>query len=348
MALATSSWIRDSLRAAWLLTCLMVYDIAASRAWEGGFLLRLAQYGQTYLPFLVLSPWVFRTTRAYRLDQRPRARALGAQLLALVLFVATFFTLRGLLSALFGWIPLAKAFGERTGYWIHLGWLVFVLLTAFAHLQVFQAEARERALREARLETQLAQARLQSLMAQIQPHFLFNTHSAISALMSSDPTTARRMLNLLSEFLRRSLQERSVQVVPLRKELEFTGQYLEIQQLRFADRLTLHQDLEEAVLDWPVPQLCLQPLVENAFKHGLGPKPGPGQLEILARREGALLCLEVLDDGVGPKGGTGGTGLRNLQERLAQLYGGAATLQWGARSGGGFRVTLRLPLEGRP
>ncbi|HVG44672.1 MAG TPA: histidine kinase, partial [Longimicrobium sp.] len=175
----------------------------------------------------------------------------------------------------------------------------------------------------ARLQAQLAEARLAALRSQLDPHFLFNTLNAVSALVERDPRGVRRMIARLSELLRHSLEGAGEPVVTLRQELDFVGRYLEIMRIRFQGSLEVETRVDEAALDALVPNLILQPLVENAARHGVGRLRGTGRIEIGARREGGRVVLTVRDNGPGMDGGAPareGVGLSNTRERLAQLY----------------------------
>src|SRR5262249_33214524 len=149
------------------------------------------------------------------------------------------------------------------------------------------------------LESQLTQAQLQVLRMQLQPHFLFNTLNAISALMHQDVELADQMLARLADLLRSTLETSGTQEVPLKQELEFVELYLEIEQARFGPRLVVSQDAEAETMDAFVPNLILQPLVENAIRHGIAPRPENGHIEIRTRRVGDLLQVQVIDDGPG-------------------------------------------------
>ena len=222
-------------------------------------------------------------------------------------------------------------------------WVVLVVLRGMESTH----RLREERLRRAELETQLAQSQLHALRTQIQPHFLFNTLNAISALALAEPMQARKMIARLSNLLRLTLEEQHVQLLPLARELEFVRHYLEIQRARFRDRLHTHFDVADEALRAEVPCMILQPLVENALHHGLLTKVSRGNLRILARREGAQLRLSVEDDGLGlPSGGiVEGVGLGNTRARLEKLFGGAASLQMQALASGGTRVDLRVPFQ---
>lgn len=222
-------------------------------------------------------------------------------------------------------------------------WVVLVVLRGMESTR----RLREERLRGAELEAQLAQSQLQALRTQIQPHFLFNTLNAISALALAEPMQARKMIARLSNLLRLTLEEQHVQLLPLSRELEFVRHYLEIQRARFRDRLETHFDVADEALRAEVPCMILQPLVENALHHGLLAKVSRGSLRILAHREGVHLRLSVEDDGLGlpPGGFVEGMGLGNTRARLEKLFSGAASLQIRAREGGGTRVDLRVPFQ---
>lgn len=230
-------------------------------------------------------------------------------------------------------------------YRFHLGWLTYwILLAALRGLET-RRRLRDERLRSAELETQLVQSQLQTLRMQLQPHFLFNTLNAISALALSDPMQARLMIARLSDFLRLTLEERHAQQVPLARELQLLDCYLGVQQVRFQDRLTVRMDVAADTARAAVPAMILQPLVENALRHGLLDKPGPGILHIATRRDGDELQLRVDDDGLGlpQPAPSEGLGLGTTRARLRALFGEAARLELSRRPAGGTRAELRLP-----
>jgi two-component system, LytTR family, sensor kinase len=230
---------------------------------------------------------------------------------------------------------------------LHLAILTYwVVLVVMRGLESTRRLGEER-FRRAELEAQLAQSQLQALRTQIQPHFLFNTLNAISALVLAEPMQARKMIARLSNLLRLTLEEHHLQLLPLARELEFVRYYLEIQQARFRDRLDTHFDVAEDALRAEVPCMILQPLVENALQHGLLAKVSSGNLRIEARCEGRHLRLAVEDDGLGlPAGGfVEGVGLGNTRARLEKIFGGAASLHMQALESGGTRVELRVPFQ---
>ena len=232
-------------------------------------------------------------------------------------------------------------------YSFHLAVLTYWVILAVLRGMDSRRRLRDEQLRNVLLESQLAQAQLQALRMQLQPHFLFNTLNAISALALSDPLQARLMIARLSDFLRLTLEERHAPQVPLARELEFLRCYLDIQQVRFRDRLNTEIDVADDTLAAAVPNLILQPLVENALRHGLLAKAEPGSLQVVGQRDGDELVLRVDDDGLGlsPDGTSEGIGLTNTRARLAMLFGGDARLELQRRDGGGTRVELRLPFR---
>ena len=227
--------------------------------------------------------------------------------------------------------------------WVPLYWML--LLGAYA-LELSD-RARRRGLEAAHLETQLVQAQLQALKMQLNPHFLFNTLNAIAALTGDDPKAGQRMMAKLGQFLRRVLDHSDVQQVTLAQEIQFTALYLEIEQIRFCDRLTLDYQLDPKALPGLVPSLLLQPLVENAVRHGLAPSAGGGTIRIQAAQRGGRLLLTVQDNGPGAATAAPsarGVGLRNSEARLRTLYGAAGyalTIQTAPAQG--FTVHLDLP-----
>jgi two-component system LytT family sensor kinase len=209
---------------------------------------------------------------------------------------------------------------------------------AFLRAQQQQAHA-------ARLQTQLAEARLDALRMQVNPHFLFNTLHAISALVERNPAGVRKMIARLSELLRHTTDSHATQEVPLRDELDLLRRYLEIMEIRFQGRLTIDQRIDPAATDALVPNLILQPIVENALEHGVSRARGEGRVEIAAERRGDELVLTVRDNGPGLDESTGsGVGLTNTRTRLAELYGERAKLDLAPAAGGeGTIARITLP-----
>jgi two-component system LytT family sensor kinase len=210
---------------------------------------------------------------------------------------------------------------------------------------------REGELRTALLAGQLSEARLGALRSQLQPHFLFNSLNAITVLVRDGETrTAARMLELLSDVLRRVLKGEAKHEVELREELEVLRSYLAIEQVRFPDRLRVRFDVDDALLTAAVPSFVLQPLVENALRHGIPKSASAGRLDVIARRSDGHLELQVSDDGPGLPPAwslpdSAGLGLSNTAARIATLYGDGASLSVLSPSSGGTIATIRLPLR---
>jgi two-component system, LytTR family, sensor kinase len=223
-------------------------------------------------------------------------------------------------------------------------------IVAAAHGFAYYRSSRERELRASLLEARLATARLQLLQMQLHPHFLFNTLNAISELVHEDPETADRMITGLSELLREALIAGDRQQVPLRRELELVRRYLDIQQARFGDRLQVEIEVEETIMDALVPHFVLQPLVENAIRHGIGARSDAGRVLIRARADHDSLRIDVEDDGAGLKeaGASEGIGLGNTRKRLEALYGPGASVRVRDDPRGGAIVTVTIPLQAGP
>jgi two-component sensor histidine kinase len=194
------------------------------------------------------------------------------------------------------------------------------------------------------LQARLAEAQLAVLRTQLNPHFLFNTLHAVSSLVERDPRGVRRMIARLSELLRHTLEQTSEQEVTLERELDLLRRYLDIMEVRFQGRLDVAQTIDEDVRGALVPNLVLQPLVENALKHGVSAIDGPGRIEITARRDGDAIVLAVRDNGPGPATpNLDGLGLRNTTARLTQLYGDRQSFSLRPAAGGGTIAEVRLP-----
>ncbi len=224
--------------------------------------------------------------------------------------------------------------------------LVYGVIVTISHAVDYYRKYHERTVHALELEKHLTEARLQSLLRQLKPHFLFNTLNGIASLMHSDVNAADKMLVRLSELLRLTMHHPGQPLTKLRDEIAFIEKYLEIERIRFRDRLTAQVFVEPGVLDAEVPSLLLQPLVENAIRHGIEPRPGPGRIAIGARRDGAQLLLTVRDNGAGvPPGGfkREGIGLANTRARLRELYGERHEFTLANHPEGGLEVRISLP-----
>jgi len=223
-----------------------------------------------------------------------------------------------------------------------VGWRVEALVRARYRV--------ERISREAQLVHQVVSAELRALRAQLNPHFLFNALNTIAALIPPEPEKAELMTVQLAKVFRHVLTHSDKSFSSLQEEIDFLRTYLEIEKVRFGERLRIEFDINEAVAGATVPSLILQPLVENALKHGLAPKVGDNELIIRAGRSGGFLSLSVEDNGVGlrekdnvPSKTSTGVGLRNVRERLRTIYGQRASLVLESISDGGSRALVKIP-----
>jgi sensor histidine kinase YesM len=239
--------------------------------------------------------------------------------------------------------------GLSFSQWVN-AFVTYVDVILVGHAIHYARHFRQEAVRRARIEARLAEAQLQVLRLQLHPHFLFNTLHTISALMHKDLRAADRMLALLGDLLRDSFERVGAQEVSLKQELGFLDRYLEIERTRFRDRLTVDVHVDPEALDAEVPNLLLQPLVENAIRHGIGRRRRAGRIEILARRRHERLDLRIRDDGPGlPEGMEtdlqGGVGLANTAARLQQLYPETHRFDLRNRPEGGLEVALEIPFR---
>ena len=225
--------------------------------------------------------------------------------------------------------------------------IAFAAVAAAIHAVVFYGRYRDREALSAQLQARLTDAQLHALRAQLNPHFLFNTLNAITTLLHRDPQRADTMLTRLGELLRLTLRSEPDHEIPLRDELALLDRYLEIMRMRFEDRVTVSRQVEPAIADALVPSFVLQPIVENAFEHGVSKRQSPGCVEVGAwlAEGGTQVVLQVRDDGPGPNasGRTDGIGITNTRRRLEEMYAGTGRLDLSAAPGGGTLVELRFP-----
>jgi two-component sensor histidine kinase len=223
---------------------------------------------------------------------------------------------------------------------------VYVALVGIAHALYFYRRSQERERRALEMAAGLTQARLEALKMQLQPHFLFNALNSIAALVHKDPDAADEMLSALSELLRLTLETSGEQELPLRRELQFVERYLAIEHARFGDRLQFEMEIAPDTAEAQVPTFLLQPLVENAVRHGLEPRSGEGLLRITTIRDADRLIVTVRDNGAGlpaERPEREGIGLANTRARLRELYGDRASLE--LRNAGGLAVIVTLPFH---
>ncbi|MBI4419418.1 MAG: histidine kinase [Gemmatimonadetes bacterium] len=343
-------WVLVS--AAWLAPGL----IAAGRTyleirfggWTDGTWRHIAFQGGDWMMYGLLTPFVFLLARRFPLGRARLARHLpvhfGGAILLCAGWAAGGIVLRRLLDIdrqdslvreFVGWFMTSLPFGIA----------VYFAVLGAAHAVLYLTQT-------ALLSDQLAAARLGALRMQIQPHFLYNSLNAVTVtLRDRDTRTATRMLEMLGEMLHRVMRPDRPQEVPLAEELDFVRQYLAIEQIRFSDRLQPVLEVDPAVTNAAVPDFVLQPLVENALRHGLARRTSAAMLRIQAWREGNDLVLTVTDDGPGPEGGAErreGMGLTNTRERLAALFGARASLTLAPTPQGGAVATIRIPYRELP
>jgi two-component system LytT family sensor kinase len=295
----------------------------------------------------MLTPVVLWLGARFPIQKNSWWRTVPLQILFAVVFAVVHVLIFTLVLPLIGYESSARVTRSVFLARFHSDLLTYWLLIGLRHALDYYRKFQDRELKATQLEARLAEAQLQVLKMQLQPHFLFNTLHAISALVHKDAEAADRMITRLAEFLRITLDSVGVQEIELRGELESLDKYLEIEQVRFGDRLTVVRAIDPQTLDMLVPNLILQPLVENAVRHSIATRAAGGSIEIRALREGKSLIIEVADDGVTSEIPIReGVGLSNTRARLRQLYGAAQTVKIRAGHGTGFRVTLSLPAHG--
>ena len=236
-------------------------------------------------------------------------------------------------------------------YLTQLDWLLmtYLFLIGLAYALAYRRESEARALNTSQLETRLVEAQLQALQRQLHPHFLFNTLNTVSGLIRTDPDAADTMIDRLGDLLRMTLHKSGIQEVSLKEELDVLGKYVEIERTRFGNRLTVEMRVQPETLDVQVPSLVLQPLVENAIRHGIAPNAGPGWIAVYAQRDNDDLVLQVLDNGDGLPPDrlmamNRGVGLDNTRARLEHLYRDRFEFTF-SNLERGFCVTIRIPFE---
>jgi two-component system, LytTR family, sensor kinase len=303
--------------------------------------------------FMLWAPAIIWLGRRFRFDRQGWKTAMAVHLPASLLITATHLALIGALrfylQTLRGGSPvLTTTIVDSFFRTLDQFMMVYWALIGLQHAVDYYRQARTRELRSARLETRLMESQLQALQQQLQPHFLFNTLHAISTLVHRDPDKADLMVERLSDLLRVTLRKVGVQEVELAEELEYVRAYLDIEQVHFGNRLRIEYRIDVAAMDVLVPTLILQPIVENAIRHGLEPMTRSGTLTIEAQADGDTMWLRVRDDGAGlPKSWKrrDGVGLSNTRSRIDRLYGEQAALTIRENPGGGVLVDIYIPLR---
>ena len=292
---------------------------------------RVAWWQSTvWLLWAIMTPLVLWLGRRYPLERTNWRRIAPIHLLASVLL--TILHLLGVAGLRYA-VPMLLDEPQTFGYvlmsvinYFHINLLAYWAILGVASAFDFYRRWQKEQLQGAQLKEQLAQAKLQALQMQLHPHFLFNTLHTIATLVDDEPKLARQMIARLGDFLRLTLQENAAETVTLGREMEFARAYLSIEEMRFQDRLKVHYEFEPDVMAALVPYLILQPLVENAIRHGLAPRASHGRLELRAKQRDGRLQIEVRDNGGKLAAVNEGLGLANTRTRLEQLYGTEANL----------------------
>src|SRR5579864_4349450 len=332
------------------------------------FLSVLGLQSSQVLTYIPLTPFAFALANRYPIHRSNWARSSLALLAGGFIFTVAQVALRGLTPYAF-WDPRLRhwvsAIWDSQAHGFRIHWYMYRTLfltnvvddvvatylpiVLIAHVASYYLRFRERELRTSQLQAQLEKARLQALKSQLQPHFLFNTLNSISALMLTNVEAADRMITRLGDLLRISLETAATQVTTLSRELEFVNCYIEIEKVRFEERLKVTIDVAPETLDASVPHLLLQPLVDNAIKHGISRLVSGGEIRISAAQDDADLHLEVRDNGPGFKepnpSPSGGLGLRITRERLETIYGQDQSVELLSLPDGGVAARVCIPLR---
>jgi LytS/YehU family sensor histidine kinase len=294
----------------------------------------------------LLGVGVWRLVQRTPFNQLTAPRVIATHLAGAMIFAGLW------LGVEFGWLRLVtdaattRYVAEQAGLWqFMMGVCVYSLIAGISYLIITQQQLRDRERAVAQAEAAAARAQLQSVRAQLNPHFLFNALHALSVLVRTDPQEADRAVQRLGNLLRRSLDQGSYDFIPLGQEWELVHDYVELERLRLGDRLRVRNELDPTVLDVPVPPLILQPLVENAVKHGVATQTRVGTITVHAIRKNGSLELTVSDDGPGAKTISGGYGLEGVRKQIDGRYGERASMSIDTSPGRGFTVRLRIPTD---
>jgi two-component system, LytTR family, sensor kinase len=318
--------------------------------------LLILNYAYWYL-WAAVTPTIVWLSQHCRFERGGLMRAIGVHLPSVFIFA---FGHIAAMQGVYWWLAMSE--GRSYAWWTmvqraalqYVDWemMTYWTIVGLSHAVLYYRESRDRAVRAATLEAQLAEAQLKTLQQQLHPHFLFNTLHAISALMHRDVNAADRTLMRLSDLLRITLENLGEPEVSMHTELDFLSKYVQIEQTRYADRLIVHFDVQPETLDAMVPSLLLQPLVENAIKHGVARKAGPGHITISVRRDGDKLRMEVRDDGLGLSEDAltalqKGIGVSTTRARLQHLFGADFRFEF-HRLAEGLAVVVAIPWHLHP
>ena len=303
--------------------------------------------------WVLIVPFAFEYAWRNRLSSPDRWRKVGRLVVGGVLTFLAHLVLELAVMSLPYYEGTHASFNEMLEFHLlggmYLNVFIYLVIVATAHVSRAYSEANERALKAARLEAELAEARLDVLKTQLHPHFLFNALNGVSALIHSDADTAEHMLTRLSGLLRKALDRSSVDKTSLADEMTFLREYLAMERLRFGDKLQVEVDVPVELEEIRIPVFLFQPLVENAIKHGFERGSRAGTIKITARRMDGVLVLTVCDNGVGwqidADVATSGVGLSNLQSRLVRLYGDSHRIVFSEADGGGLCIRIELPVH---
>ncbi len=345
-----------------------IYQLYRSTGGSMSFLSVLGLQSSQVLTYIPLTPFVFAFANRYQVQRSNWAERSLVLLAGGLVFTVAQVALRGLTPYAF-WDPRVKdwvsAVWDSQAHTFRIHWYVYRTLflssvvddvvttylpiVLIAHVVSYYQRFRERELRTSQLQAQLVKARLQALKSQLQPHFLFNTLNSISALMLTDVEAADRMVTRLGDLLRISLETAGTQMTTLSRELEFVNCYVKIEKVRFEERLKVSIDVAPETLDASVPHLLLQPLVDNAIKHGISRLVAGGEIRISATADDADLHLEVRDNGPGVREvapfPSNGVGLRITRERLETIYGQHQSVELLTLPEGGAVARVSIPLH---
>ncbi len=307
-------------------------------------------FGYCYL-YAAITPLILRLARKFTFEGKFLLRNISIHILVSLVVAYVIRVLSDIIRILLVWQRSEVNWKEVLTYayfYFDYGLLMYWFIVLVNHTLQSYRKSREGELQTSRLQTQLAEAQLDALKTQLHPHFLFNTLNAISVLIQKSPESAQKMLTLLSDLLRITLDHTGVQEVPLKDELDFLERYIQIQQVRFGDRLEVKMEIDSNALNAKVPNLVLQPLVENAIEHGVAKRAGVGLVRVAAKRTDSRVRLEIQDNGAGVQVGNGkkeGVGLSNTRARLIQLYGEHQQFELTSLAGKGTIARIEIPFN---
>jgi len=317
-------------------------------------------FGDWY-EWVLLAPVIFWICRRFRFERGSWPSSLAVYFFAGLLLAGVHAVMCAAAALLQGWwtaqpVVFGKSLRGLLANRTHYNLAVYAVIVCAWHAWDYYRKFREREMQANELAGRLAQAQLQALRMQLNPHFLFNTLNAVSSLMLKDVAAANKMISRLGELLRLALDKSDQQEVTLQQEIDFLRRYLEIEQIRFGKRLELKTEFDSSTLQAAVPNLILQPLVENAIRHGIEPQEAGGQIELRSVRDNGRLVLQVSDNGPGLRLESAPAaeasderreriGLNNTQERLLKLYGENHQFDITGNATGGITARLSIPFR---